>query len=125
VQELLGDNWDGVASVMPYIATANLVVTRVNTCATAAGYTLTAEELEMMERWLACDFYTKMDPVYTSKSTLSASGSFMRGKEEPYRMGALALDPSGCLKSILDSKQVSGFWAGKPASEQIPYNERD
>lgn len=125
VAEILGENYDGCSKLRPYMSSANVMVTRMNTCATARGYTLTTEELELIERWLSAHFYTKMDPVYTSKSTLSASGSFMRGELEPYKDAAMALDPSGCLKGQLDQKIARGFWAGKVPSEQIPYDQRD
>lgn len=115
-------------SLTPYIRIANQVTDRVATAAVDnKNITLTSAELEVIETWLAAHFYTKMDPVYTSKSTGGASGSFVRGKTEPepYKDGAIAADYSGCVNAILNRFFASANWLGKAPSEQIPYWQRD
>lgn len=127
VQGVLGQDYDGTTSLTPYIDSATIIVDRVSSCSTAKGITLSATELEMIERWLSAHFYTKMDPTYQSKSNAGASGGFVRNPEcpEPYKDAAISLDYSGCLKAILSRSFAGGFWAGKPASQQIPYQDRD
>lgn len=130
VKGVLGDDYDsanGGRSLVPFIDAANLVVTRVATCATAKGKTLTTAELEMIERWLAAHLYTKSDPTYSSRSTAAASGSFIRNPEvpEPYKDGAISVDYSGCLASILGRKTVTAAWLGRAPSDQTDYVDRD
>jgi hypothetical protein len=110
----------------PYIDVASAVVTRVNTCAVAKGYTLTSSELELIERWYAAWVYTDMDPLYRSKSTGGASGSFdVDPKNKRYLRQAIALDPSGCLAGIVAGHTAGAVWLGKVPSERIPYDQRD
>lgn len=131
VQTLLGSNYGtdhegNDPDLQPYIDTATVIVDRVVTCATAKNYTHTAAELELIERWLAAHYYTRMDPTYTSKSTAGASGSFTSPKDdtERYRASAIELDASGCLKQILSRNKASAAWLGKVPSDQIPYEQR-
>lgn len=127
VAEVLGNDYDGCASLRPRIASANLLVSRVATCATAKGQTLSAAELEMLERILAAHFYTKTDPVYASKSTNGASASFVRGNKEPepYKDWAISMDPSGCLNALMNRQTADIFWGGKTEPEQLDYRERN
>jgi len=128
VKGILGKDYDTVScpSLAGYITAANLLTTRVATCASSKGTPLSTAELESIERWLAAWFYTKSDPVYASKSTGKSSGSFVRGAKEPepYKDAALALDPSGCLSALLNRQTAGGFWAGKPVSEWLTAEER-
>lgn len=129
VQKVLGANYgplpDGTSpSLAPYIETASNTVAQAIACAADDGVILTAVQTELMERWLAAYYYTVMDPVYTSRSTLSASGSFATA-EDRYKKVAEQMDPSGCLKTILDGNIAGAFWAGKPKSAQIDYDQRD
>ncbi len=132
VKQLLGSNYGtdhagNDPSLRPYIDTAAAIVARVITCATAKDYTHTSAELELIERWLAAHYYTRMDPTYTSKSTAGASGSFTSPKDdtERYRQSAIELDTSGCLKAILTRNKATAAWLGKPPSEQTDYVDRD
>lgn len=107
-----------------FIDTATLIITRVNTCATAKGITLSTDELEMMERYLAAHYFSHADQIFQSKSTNGASGSFQgqtgKGIESSqYGMTALQLDPSGCLAAITKGARASITWGGKPSSEQL------
>jgi hypothetical protein len=136
VELVLDRNYDGQMDLQQFIDTANLLVNRVATCASDRGEPLSAEELELIERWLAAHYYAQVDPTYTSKSTDGASASFMgaSGKYlEGSRFGqvAITLDPSGCLESIVASgdgggrKVARAFWLGKAPSEQTDYRDRD
>lgn len=120
VQGILGSDYgpraDGtLPDLTPYIAAANSIVNRVATCASAKGLALSSAELELVERWMAADAYTKSDPVYTSKSTGGQSASFVRGKDEPepYRSIAVSLDYSGCLNAILKRQFAFGWSINK------------
>lgn len=132
VKQLLGSNYGtdhlgNDPSLRPYIDTAAAIMARVVTCATAKSFTHTAAELELIERWLAAHYYTRMDPTYTSKSTAGASGSFTSPKDETerYKASAIELDASGCLKAILSRNKATAAWLGKVPSDQIPYDQRN
>lgn len=112
-----------------FIDTATLIIDRVVTCATAKGVTISSDEAEMIERYLAAHYFTHADQLYQSKSTNGASGSFQgqtgKGIESSqYGMTALQIDPSGCLNAITKAQRVSFFWAGKPTSTQETAYER-
>lgn len=132
VQEILLRDYDlnYLPNLTPFIRSANLIVTRVNTCATARGFTLSDDELQDIETWLAAHLYTRSDPAYSTRSTGKALGVF-QGKTAMgldasyYGQTAKLLDPSGCLASI-SSGMVIGFgWLGKAPSEQTDYVDRD
>lgn len=126
VEDILGRNYIPGVDLTPYIEVASAVVSRVNTCAVAKGYTLTSSELELIERWYAAWVYTDMDPLYRSKSTGGASGSFDTDpKQKRYLRQAIALDPSGCLAGIVSGHTAGAVWLGKTPSERIPYSQRD
>ena len=126
VEEILGRNYIPGVDLTPYIDVASAIVTRVNTCAVAKGYTLTSSELELIERWYAAWVYTDMDPLYRSKSTGGASGSFDTDpKQKRYLRQAIALDPSGCLAGIVAGHNAGAIWLGKTPSERIDYTQRD
>lgn len=116
VQDLLGPNWDGAACLDPFIATAGEMTTDVYDCARGKGTTYTATRLELMERWLAAYYYTLQDPLYQSRSTLSASGAFVAEKDgtNRYLKGALDLDKTGCLSALTGTgpKRAGGIWLG-------------
>ncbi len=121
VEDILGGNFITGTSLTRYINTANVIVTRVATCASERGYTLTSDELEMIEMWLAGYFYTIMDPIYKRKKTERAEGEFY---DRSYLDAAKALDPSGCLAAALATK-VGFHWGGKPADEQLDWEDRN
>ena len=118
---------DDQPDLQRYLITAALIVNRVVTCAARKAFTHTAQELEVIESWLAAHLYTKSDPTYSSRSTAGASGQFIRDPvtPEPYKDGAIMADVSGCLNAILNRKTAGGFWLGKPPSAQIDYEDRD
>jgi hypothetical protein len=118
VQTILGYNYKSADghSLQPYVDKASLLVDRVPACAAKKGITLSDDELEMMERWLAAYYYTVMDPMYTSRSTAGASGS-QATTQDAYKQAAIDSDPSGCLKALLAQQRAGGFWAGTPDPE--------
>jgi hypothetical protein len=132
---ILGDDYGPMADgtlpdVTPFIATANVVITRANTCATQKGYTITDEELELMERWMAAHFYAQSDKTLSSKSTEGASASFSGSTDKGfdstlYGQTAMRIDPSNCLFTTDKTWMAGGFWLGKPPSSQRPYTTRD
>jgi hypothetical protein len=126
VEAILGRNYIPNVDLSPYIDVANAVISRMNTCAVSKGYTLTTSELALIETWYAAWVYTDMDPLYRSKSTGGASGSFESDpKSKRYLRQAIALDPSGCLAGIVSGHTAGAVWLGKVPSERIPYNQRD
>lgn len=127
---ILGSNYgpqsDGTSpDLAPYLRKASLVMARVLACAIYnKGDIPNADELEDMAKWLAAYYYTIMDPVYLSRSTASASGSFATDADR-YKNAAMDTDPSGCLRTILSGATAGMFWAGKTETEQIDYDERN
>jgi hypothetical protein len=127
-----GKDYDtsGAPSLTRFITAANLVTTRVNTCATAKGYTLTSDELIEIETWLAAHYYTRSDTAYAAKNELGAGGTKQgqtakRLEASFYGQTALDLDPSGCLAAIANGVKAAVAWGGKPRSEQTDYVDRD
>lgn len=117
VREVLDDNYNGKTGLQQFIDAATVVIDRVATCAIDKGKTLTAAELELIERWLAAHFYTRIDTTYASRSVGGASGSF-HGQTGThldasfYGQTAANLDYSGCLIAIIKRQVAQGFWGG-------------
>ena len=135
VEGILLDNYgpdeDGVSpSLTPFIEAANSLVSRVATCATTRGITLSAAELELIERWLAAHFYSVSDRPLQEEKTLDAFGKF-QGKTDMglnssyFGQTAKDVDPSGCLASLTSRKRITMNWLGKAKSDQIDYRDRD
>jgi hypothetical protein len=130
VKELLQRDYDlrNSPPLTRHIKSASLIVDRMVACAVSKGITLTDDETLEIETWVAAYRYTHNNPVYTSKSTDGRSGSFLRdGNENPYKKGALELDPSGCLAGLLNPKKArAGFsWLGKRPTDAVPYTDRE
>lgn len=132
VETLLGRDYDGTTSLTRSVAMASKLVDRLVTCAANKDPAITfdSEELEQLEALLAAHFYQMSDPGYTSRSTMSASGSF-RGQftrkldATSYGQNAMLMDVSGCLENF-DKRQSAGMaWLGKPDSEKLTYDERN
>ncbi len=125
VRDLLHLDYDVVRtpSLTVHVESAALVVDDLVTFANEEGITFSAARQEMVERWLACWFYTAVDPMYSGRSTLSASGQFLRGKDE-YKERAAALDPTDTLEAVLAGNVGRFTWAGKSPTEQIDYEDR-
>lgn len=116
-------------SVQPFIDTATLLMDRVITCATAKGVTITDAEAERIEAYLAAHFFGHAQQFFTSKSTVSASGSFqgqtaMRLDASQYGQTAQMLDPSGCLTAITNKARAGILWLGKTSEDQISAEDR-
>lgn len=129
VKEVLGDNYDSRSKLGQFILMANLLVSRVATCAAAKGLPLTTEELKVLETWVAASNYCASDAMYMQRSTSSASGSFQRttGKGldgNEYGQMALRLDTSGCLASMNSAQRAEIGWLGLRDSEQTDYRDR-
>jgi hypothetical protein len=124
VIEVLGSNYDDInePSLKPYIKGANLIVSRVVTCAEERDITISDDEAREMERWVAAYLYTINDPIYKSKQTANSSAVF---NDRSYLDGAFALDPSGCLRIQIKGTSALMGWLGKTPSEQIDVDDRD
>ena len=131
VQSLLGPNYgpnpDGsTPDLMQFITMAHSTVLRTITL--AANFfppvVLTNDELAQIETALAAHYYTKLDPLYTSKSTSGASGSFIApgqaNEAERYKDLAINLDYSGALKSILNRQVARAIYLGQPNGGNPP-----
>ena len=131
VAEILGGHYvsGSSPSLQPFIDSATLVISRVITCATTKGITISTDEAEMIERYLAAHYFSFADQLYQSKATNGASGSFQgqtgKGIESSqYGMAALQIDPSGCLAAIAKGARASVTWGGKPSNTQLSAYER-
>lgn len=132
VQALLRGDWDGRTPLGPYIDAATSIVDGVEGCAVTRDKTLTAIQLELIERWLAAHAYAMLDQTYASKSTGGASASFhgqtgLSLDGTKYGQMAQSLDPSGCLTAIAGANRKTArmTWLGKPPSQQTDYRDRD
>lgn len=124
-----GEDYDlaSTPSLTGFIASASAVTDRVAACAVRRGITLSSTELELIERWLTCYFYTRSDPIYQSKSTGGQSASFVAdatATTERYKAGAMAVDPSGCVNALLNNLRASSEWLGKNPEDQIDWQDR-
>lgn len=113
----------------PFIRVANLLTSRVNTCAVDNGITLSTEELLEIETWLAAHAYSCSDQVAQSRSEAGASMSFggILGemlKSSKYGQMALTLDYSGCLAK-LGKGMAKGAWLGTRAGAQTSWEDRN
>ncbi len=132
VQLVLMKDYDTTNSpdLTPFIDTASAIIDRVATCATNKGITLSATELEIIERWLAAHAYAMSDMPYVKRVTGDAQatyqskiGMYLEGTR--YGQMAVATDYSGCLTAIANRKTAGAYWLGKPPSEQTDYVDRD
>lgn len=119
----------GFPDLDPFILTASVIVDRVRTCAVSKSVTLTAVELELIERWLAAHCYALSDQPYASKSESGGGGAFqgqtgMALDATKYGQQAQVLDYSGCLRAIGRRQTASAAWVGKVPSEQIDVRDR-
>ena len=113
---------DPEVSLIRYIKAANILTDRVEACATSRGRSLTDDQLEMIELYLAAYYYSFRDPMYTSKSTERASASF---QARDHLDAAKSFDTSGCLNAFLSGARAGATWLGKAPSAQIDYEDRD
>ncbi len=128
VQALLGVNYDSVRTpdLAQFIAPASMIVDQVKVIACRKGiaYTDSANpgdpsQLETIERWLAAHYYAQQDPLYTSRSTQGATGSFQVGQlgkgfaSTQYGANAMDIDFSGALKNINGQQKARGTWLGR------------
>lgn len=123
VIDILGSNYDNIncPSLIPYLKTANQVVTRVIDCIEQLDDDLTIDEAAMMEAWLAAYFYTITDPIYKSKQTGNSSATY---GDRSYLDGALALDPTSCLSSQMKGTYIGFTWLGKTPADQVDVDDR-
>jgi len=107
---LLGGDYDGVSDLNSRIAYANSTTNQAVACAARRGFTLSTTDQELIERAIAAYRYTQTDPVYLSKNTGGASGTFVRGEttKNPYKEMAIETDVSGCVNALLNRK-VAGL----------------
>ncbi len=107
----------------PHMTAANVMVNRVVKMAVDRGIPLddsgVGSEAEVIERWLSAHFYQQSDRGYTSRSTLSGSGSFQgsatMGLESTfYGQSAMRMDASGMLSALNERKFAQAFRVGTP-----------
>jgi ATP phosphoribosyltransferase len=125
-----GGDYNGSTDLTPYIDAASIIVSRIATCATNRGISLSTEELEIIERWLAAHAYAMSDQPYLEKETERARGKFqgqtkMHFEATKYGQMAMDLDYSGCLSVLNSRKFVRVDWLGKRGSEQLDVTQRD
>lgn len=122
VAGILGDNYDSRIVLTPFIDTATALTDSIESADT--GNALSDSMLAIIERYLAAHYYTLADPLYISRSTGGASGSF---PQRSYWDEAKKLDSTGYLAKLdLPTRPKAGAsWLGKPPSEQTDYRDRD
>ncbi len=128
VIESLGANYGPVKGVppniQPWIDMANSTVDFLQGVAVGRGRGLLPVQQELVERTLACHYYTKMDPLYASNSQGGGSGSFVSDPKEPERYRCLAcnLDTSGFLTAVLNRQFAEGVYLGKDHGHRDDYS---
>jgi hypothetical protein len=134
VREVL-EEADETIPVEPFIRAANAVINSlISRCAAMAASS--ADELAVVETWLAAHYYAQRDPAYASKTTGGASGTFqgqtaMYFEASKYGQRAMELDGSGCLSKRQwelktgNTMKASLTWGGKARSDQLTYEERN
>jgi hypothetical protein len=138
VQQTLQDNFglraDGTTpDLTVFIRAASTLIDRVVQMAAVkiTPIFLSSDEQEQLEQLMAAHFYACSDPMYTSRTTSSASGQFQTGTPDEgfgateWGRQAMAMDYSGCLKQLSLKRRAGMAWLGKPKSQQIPYNQRN
>jgi len=111
----------------PFIVAANMLVTRA--CTGEAGPTpsYSAEELEIIERWLSAHFYAVSSPRATAESADGISKSYQSKigfglNLSHYGQMAMRLDTNGGLAAINEETKegkprVGITWLGTPPDE--------
>ncbi len=125
VKAVLLANYDArrAPSIAAFIRTANTVTNRVLSMSVqkprvVAQGGLSSDDLLQIETFLAAHFYCVNDPLYMSRSTQGASGSFQRGQAKSgfastdYGNQAMDIDWSGVLKNINLQQFASGSGMG-------------
>lgn len=132
VRERLGRDYNGYGNLKIPIQLSNSLVTRaIEKAASSDGVSVSTDDARYLENELACHFYCVSDRVYTSRSTLSASGAwaFQAGKgldATPYGQSAKSFDPTGgWIEAIADGMEVDVSWLGKRADEQLSWTDRN
>lgn len=111
-------DYDGSTDLTPYIDAASSVVDDLE--AADEDGDLSSAKLEIIERWLAAHYYTIMDPIYMSKTTMGRSASF---QQRSYLDVAKQLDPTGMLEALVEGKRAKGFWLGRAQDQYADENE--
>ena len=113
-------------ALQPHMDSATALVSRVVACAARKNRSLTDDEAELLETYLAAHFYQASDPGYSSRSTLNKSGSFHTPKNQTrYLDRALTLDHSGCLRQLFLKKSVGAFWGGVTEDQATSFEGRN
>jgi hypothetical protein len=128
----LGKDYDSrnSPSLDQYLASAELMIDDVASCAVAKSISQTDAKYKDIEKWLTCHLYCQSDKSYQSRSNTGVSGSFqgqtaMGLDSTLYGQTAKRLDRSGCLAE-LDSEGIASVdWLGLPESQQTDYEDRD
>lgn len=121
VIEILGDHYDGITSLLPFIQTAASLIRKIESANIVLGV-LTSDDLTIIEKWLAAHFYGHADQFNASRRTDRASGVF-QGKtamvfnSTQYGQAALGLDTTGTLADIQQNAEkgklrASMHWLG-------------
>lgn len=130
VKAILGDNYDGISGLAPFIDTATILVDRIAAADALAGE-MTADALERVEAYLAAHFYAHADQITASRSTGRASGAFqgqtgMGFDATLYGQTAKRLDATGLLTKLDQPlrPKATCAWLGKQRADQLDVDER-
>lgn len=123
VKEILGDDYDGRRTLVPFIRSANIIIRRAVALASDNDEAIPAATAADAETWVAAGLYIRSDRILTSKSTLGASGSFKIEGENPYFQTAKDMDAN--IKAVLEGNVATVDWMGKTEDERLTYEERN
>ena len=111
-------------NLMPFITTANVLVSKISSLAITNEITLSDEQLELIERWLSAHFYVVSDRTYAEARTEGAYAVY-HGKTglsldfTPYGQMAKVLDTSGILAGLDKRQSATMFWLGTVRGEDL------
>ena len=130
VKGVLLSNYNRRADLTPFIRSFSKVIDKAIENATANDETIDSDTALEMETWGAAWAYCLSDPMYTSKSTMSASGSFTTKagdglKANPFGEMVLLLDDTGWVEAAISGNVASIMWGGKTESEALSWEDRN
>lgn len=125
VQAVLADDYNLRTDLQQFIDTADIIIQRAKIAAANRGISLSDQELEMIERWLAAHMYCMSNPQYQSEATGGIAVSYtgqtgLHLESTRYGQMAITLDYSGCLNFISNRYVAKAVHLGGGCHRQPP-----
>jgi hypothetical protein len=126
VERLLGEDYTGKSDIHAAVKSAVALVDRLQVRARGVNRSLTVDELELIERWLAAHFYVMSDQVLATETVGGAGGSYQGTtgaglRASKYGQSAVALDFSGCLQALASNRRAGAAYLGRRPGAQSDY----